>query len=221
MKIFSACYTGTDLGATHCQLCHCRRCGERQGIYMNFCAPCHATGVAGAPKVGDKAAWAPRLKQGEKVLVERSSKATRGAAASCRHAAATAPLATARWLTPSLTWLPRANNRRTRCSTKAEHSACGERLSSLPIGLSAAPCFKRGQADKRSGSSSGPTCVRAIPLPSPPHFWLSKSPRSEGLPDGQMEHDVGSGIDGDVFGDGDVQGEGLGQADGAAKCELQ
>lgn len=49
-----------------------------QGIYMNFCAPCHATGVAGAPKVGDKTAWAPRLKQGEKVLVERSLKGYQG-----------------------------------------------------------------------------------------------------------------------------------------------
>ncbi len=25
---------------------------------------CHASGVAGAPKFGDKAAWAPRIKQG-------------------------------------------------------------------------------------------------------------------------------------------------------------
>ena len=25
---------------------------------------CHATGAAGAPKFGDKAAWAPRIKQG-------------------------------------------------------------------------------------------------------------------------------------------------------------
>jgi len=51
-----------------------------QGVYMNFCAPCHATGVAGAPKVGDKAAWAPRLKQDEKVLVERSIKGFQGSA---------------------------------------------------------------------------------------------------------------------------------------------
>jgi cytochrome c5 len=28
------------------------------------CSACHATGVAGAPKVGDKAAWAPRAAQG-------------------------------------------------------------------------------------------------------------------------------------------------------------
>lgn len=51
-----------------------------QGIYMNFCAPCHAAGVAGAPKVGDKAAWAPRLKQGEKILTERAIKGYQGAA---------------------------------------------------------------------------------------------------------------------------------------------
>jgi cytochrome c5 len=51
-----------------------------QGIYMNFCAPCHATGVAGAPKVGDKAAWTARLKQEEKVLVERAIKGYQGPA---------------------------------------------------------------------------------------------------------------------------------------------
>ena len=45
--------------------------GKGQGVYMNFCAPCHATGVAGAPKVGDKAAWAPHLMHGEKHMVEQ------------------------------------------------------------------------------------------------------------------------------------------------------
>jgi cytochrome c5 len=34
------------------------------------CAACHGTGVAGAPKVGDKAAWAPRLKEGTNTLYE-------------------------------------------------------------------------------------------------------------------------------------------------------
>ena len=32
--------------------------------YDTVCMACHSTGAAGAPKVGDKAAWAPRLKQG-------------------------------------------------------------------------------------------------------------------------------------------------------------
>jgi cytochrome c5 len=33
-------------------------------VFDGTCAACHATGVAGAPKVGDKAAWAPRIGQG-------------------------------------------------------------------------------------------------------------------------------------------------------------
>jgi len=33
-------------------------------VYEQVCAACHAAGVAGAPKFGDKAAWAPRLKEG-------------------------------------------------------------------------------------------------------------------------------------------------------------
>jgi cytochrome c5 len=37
-------------------------------VYEASCAACHATGAAGAPKLGDKAAWAPRLKQGNDTL---------------------------------------------------------------------------------------------------------------------------------------------------------
>ena len=33
-------------------------------LFMQICAVCHAQGVAGAPKLGDKAAWAPRVAQG-------------------------------------------------------------------------------------------------------------------------------------------------------------
>ena len=52
--------------------------GKGQGVYMNFCAPCHATGVAGAPKVGDKTAWAPQIAHGEKHMVERAIKGFQG-----------------------------------------------------------------------------------------------------------------------------------------------
>ena len=38
--------------------------------YNKTCAACHSTGAAGAPKKGDKAAWAPRLKQGDAVLLQ-------------------------------------------------------------------------------------------------------------------------------------------------------
>jgi cytochrome c5 len=37
-------------------------------IYDTTCTACHGPGVAGAPKLGDKAAWAPRLKQGMDAL---------------------------------------------------------------------------------------------------------------------------------------------------------
>lgn len=33
-------------------------------LYAQACAACHTAGIAGAPKVGDKAAWAPRLAAG-------------------------------------------------------------------------------------------------------------------------------------------------------------
>jgi cytochrome c5 len=37
-------------------------------LYEAACQACHTTGAAGAPKLGDKAAWAPRLKKGMDVL---------------------------------------------------------------------------------------------------------------------------------------------------------
>jgi cytochrome c5 len=37
-------------------------------IYDSTCVACHGAGVAGAPKTGDKAAWAPRLKAGMDTL---------------------------------------------------------------------------------------------------------------------------------------------------------
>ncbi len=33
-------------------------------IFNGTCMACHGTGVAGAPKVGDKAAWSPRAEKG-------------------------------------------------------------------------------------------------------------------------------------------------------------
>ncbi|HRE17241.1 MAG TPA: c-type cytochrome [Rhodocyclaceae bacterium] len=37
-------------------------------IYQAVCGACHGTGAAGAPKVGDKAAWGPRIAQGKEAL---------------------------------------------------------------------------------------------------------------------------------------------------------
>lgn len=38
--------------------------GAGKSTYDSVCHVCHGAGVAGAPKLGDKAAWAPRIKQG-------------------------------------------------------------------------------------------------------------------------------------------------------------
>ena len=43
----------------------------RQG-YEEFCARCHAEGLDGAPKVGDRAAWNDRSAQWEAVLFEHA-----------------------------------------------------------------------------------------------------------------------------------------------------
>ncbi len=37
--------------------------------FNRSCNACHAAGVAGAPKVGDEAAWAPRMEKGMEALV--------------------------------------------------------------------------------------------------------------------------------------------------------
>lgn len=36
--------------------------------YKTACSACHDAGVANAPKLGDKAAWAPGIKQGKDAL---------------------------------------------------------------------------------------------------------------------------------------------------------
>ena len=37
-------------------------------VYATTCIACHGAGIAGAPKFGDKAAWAPRLAEGALAL---------------------------------------------------------------------------------------------------------------------------------------------------------
>lgn len=45
-----------------------------QQVYDTTCASCHNAGVAGAPKMGDKAAWAPLVASGEDTLVTNAIK---------------------------------------------------------------------------------------------------------------------------------------------------
>ena len=46
--------------------------------FHKVCFACHATGAAGAPKVGDKAAWAPRIKKGIDTLLKHAENGFHG-----------------------------------------------------------------------------------------------------------------------------------------------
>jgi cytochrome c5 len=48
------------------------RAGE--DVYKAQCAACHTSGAAGAPKLGDAAAWSPRLGQGYEALLTSALK---------------------------------------------------------------------------------------------------------------------------------------------------
>lgn len=41
---------------------------DGRSVYVRSCAACHGLGVSGAPKLGDRAAWAPRLQAGPAAL---------------------------------------------------------------------------------------------------------------------------------------------------------
>lgn len=47
-------------------------------IYDSACMACHGAGIAGAPKLGDKAAWGPRIAQGNATLYEHAIKGFQG-----------------------------------------------------------------------------------------------------------------------------------------------
>jgi cytochrome c5 len=49
-------------------------------VFNTACTACHGQGIAGAPKYGDKAAWAPRVAQGATTLYEHALKGFQGKA---------------------------------------------------------------------------------------------------------------------------------------------
>ena len=47
-------------------------------IYDHLCTSCHTAGIAGAPKLGDKVAWGPRIKQGLDTLIKHATEGYHG-----------------------------------------------------------------------------------------------------------------------------------------------
>ncbi|WP_298602502.1 c-type cytochrome [Zoogloea sp.] len=53
--------------------------GKGAELFKKTCAMCHQTGVAGAPKLGDKADWGPRIAQGPDTLYKHAIEGFNGA----------------------------------------------------------------------------------------------------------------------------------------------
>ncbi len=53
--------------------------GPKSGedVFKAVCSACHASGAAGAPKLGDKSDWAQRIKKGDKMLIRTAIKGIR------------------------------------------------------------------------------------------------------------------------------------------------
>ena len=64
----SAAATTTTTTATATQVS--ADAGEK--LFSSVCTTCHTAGLMGAPKLGDKAAWAPRIAQGKDTLYKNA-----------------------------------------------------------------------------------------------------------------------------------------------------
>jgi cytochrome c5 len=53
---------------------------DGKSVYETACVACHGSGLAGAPRIGDKAAWAPRIAQGVAMLESHAIKGFQGGA---------------------------------------------------------------------------------------------------------------------------------------------
>jgi cytochrome c5 len=47
-------------------------------VFQQTCSACHGAGIAGAPKAGDRAAWAPRIAKGKAVLYQHALQGFQG-----------------------------------------------------------------------------------------------------------------------------------------------
>ncbi len=62
----------SDAGAAGAPVASAPKSGAE--VFQGTCFACHGTGAAGAPKVGDKAAWAARAQKGLDTLLEHATK---------------------------------------------------------------------------------------------------------------------------------------------------
>lgn len=67
-------YDGAPPPATAAVVAVAAKAKSGEEVYNGACVACHGAGIAGAPKTGDKALWAPRIAQGVATLYEHAIK---------------------------------------------------------------------------------------------------------------------------------------------------
>ena len=66
-KLTTALAMGVLLGISGAVL------ADGEATYQTYCQACHNTGAAGAPKLGDKAAWEPRIAAGMDAMMANAT----------------------------------------------------------------------------------------------------------------------------------------------------
>lgn len=79
----------TAVGFVFAQLVPGAAVADGKAVYTQVCRACHATGVAGAPVVGDRTAWAVRLPRGFDALLESALRGRGGMPPKGGHAGLT------------------------------------------------------------------------------------------------------------------------------------
>jgi cytochrome c5 len=74
-------------------------------IFDNLCTSCHTAGVAGAPKVGNKAMWAPRIAEGLDTLVKHAIEGYHGPDGNYMPAKGGNPALTDAQVKAAVTWI--------------------------------------------------------------------------------------------------------------------
>ncbi|AJQ92883.1 c-type cytochrome [Gynuella sunshinyii] len=70
--VAKVCVQGDDCASAAAATASADEAKTPEQIFQTTCFACHGTGAAGAPKLDDKAAWAPRIAQGEDTLLDHA-----------------------------------------------------------------------------------------------------------------------------------------------------
>ena len=169
-----------------------------QQVFAQVCKTCHETGLAGAPKVGDKAAWQPRIAQGEQTLVQHAIQGFQGKSGVMppkggdanltddevhRAVVYLADQAGATWKEPPVTATATA-------SASSAPAAAGSAASTAPAAPATAAATVPAPAPAAPAGTPAPTSVAsASNVPAPPAPGATKAASASSSAEGKAVFD--------------------------------